>query len=110
VTLLPVVDKNLNLAIAKYNMKIRIRRGVVKRFTIKNHLFLGQLAKRIILGMVRNVDINEVPTSNPFDFRHFSLSKLECSIDGKTMHNKAFTPNFTDGELVRSYMPRAPWE
>jgi hypothetical protein len=52
--------------------------------------------------MVRNVDTNEDAISNPFDFRDFNLSKLEVSIDGKTTHNKAFTPNFTDGEVVRS--------
>jgi hypothetical protein len=112
VDLLPVVANNLTQAIAQYNMKIPIRRAVVKTFTIlarqrskiNDHLFLGQLPKRIILGMVRNADINGDPASNPFDFRHFSLYKLEVSIDGKTTHNKAFTPNFTDGEVARSYM------
>jgi hypothetical protein len=112
VDLLPVVANNLNQAIAQYNMKIPIRRAVVKTFTIPagqrskidDHLFLGQLPKRIILGMVRNSDINGNAASNPFDFKHFNLSKLEVSIDGKTTHNKAFTPNFTDGEVARSYM------
>jgi hypothetical protein len=50
------------------------------------------------------MDINGNADSNPFDFRHFNLSKLEVSIDGKTTHNKAFTPNFTHGEMARSYM------
>ena len=112
VDLLPVVANNLNQVIEQQNMKIPIRRAVVKTFTIPNgqrskiddHLFLGQLPKRIILGMVRNTDINGDPTTNPFDFRHFNLSKLEVSIDGKTTHNKPFTPNFADGEVLRSYM------
>jgi hypothetical protein len=62
VDLLPVVANNLNQAIAQYNIKIPIGRAVVKTFTmpaghrskIDDHLFLGQLPKRIILGMVRN--------------------------------------------------------
>ena len=112
VELLPAVANDLNQAIAQHNMKIPIRRTVVKTFTIPNgqrskiddHLFLGQLPKRIIIGMVRNSDMNGDPASNPFDFRHFNLSKLEVSVDGKAIHNKAYQPNFTTGECLRSYM------
>ncbi|XP_053390169.1 uncharacterized protein F54H12.2-like [Mercenaria mercenaria] len=112
VELLPVVANDLNQAISQHNMKIPIRRVVVKTFTIPDgqrskiddHLFLGQLPKRLIIGMVRNADMNGDPATNPFDFRHFHLSKLEVSIDGKTIRNKAFQPNFENGECMRSYM------
>ncbi|XP_045186016.2 uncharacterized protein F54H12.2-like [Mercenaria mercenaria] len=53
VELLPVVANDLNQAISQHNMKILIRRTVVKTFTITDgqrskiddHLFLGQLPK-----------------------------------------------------------------
>ncbi|XP_045183462.2 uncharacterized protein F54H12.2-like [Mercenaria mercenaria] len=112
VDLLPVVANDLNKNIAQHNMKIPIRRAVVKTFTIPDglrskiddHLFLGQLPKRIIIGMVKNSDMNGDERTNPFDFRHFNLSKLEVSIDGKTIHNKPYTPDFDNGEYLRSYM------
>ncbi|XP_053388199.1 uncharacterized protein F54H12.2-like [Mercenaria mercenaria] len=93
-------------------MKIPIRRAVVKTFTIPDgqrskiddHLFLGQLPKRLIICVMRNADMNGDPGTNPFDFRHFHLSKLEVSIDGKTIQNKAFQPDFENGECMRSYM------
>ncbi|XP_053389426.1 uncharacterized protein F54H12.2-like [Mercenaria mercenaria] len=106
VELLPVVANDLN----QHYMKIPIRRAVVKTFTIPDgqrskiddHLFLGQLSKRLVIGMVRNADTNGAPGTNPFDFRHFHLSKLEVSLDGKNLHNKAFQPDFENGECMRS--------
>jgi hypothetical protein len=54
--------------------------------------------------MVRNADMNGALGTNPFDFKHFNVSKLEVSLDGKTIHNKAFQPDFENGECMRSYM------
>jgi hypothetical protein len=112
VDLLPVVANDLNRTIAQHNMKIPIRRVEVKTFTIsagvrskiEDHLFHGQLPKRIVMGMVRNDFMNGTSESNPFDFQHFNLSKLEVSIDGKSIHNKPFQPNFEQGECLLSYM------
>jgi hypothetical protein len=115
VDLLPVMANDLNQTIAQHGMKMPIRRVEVKTFTIPNgqqskiedHLFQGQLPKRIILGMVKNADMNGSIGTNPFDFRHFNLTKLEVSLDGKTQHNKPFEPKFaTPGqeECLRSYM------
>ena len=89
-----------------------IRRVEVKTFTIsqnnqskiEDHLFQGQLPKRIILGMVKNADMNGSIGTNPFDFQHFGLTKLEVSLDGKTQHNNPFNPNFATGQCLRSYM------
>jgi len=60
VQLLPVVANDLNRQIATHNMKIPIRRVEVRTFTvstglrskIEDHLFQGQLPKRLIIGMV----------------------------------------------------------
>jgi len=81
VQLLPVVANDRNRQIATHNMKIPIRRVEVKTFTfstglrskIEDHLFQGQLPKRLIIGMVANSDINWDPKSNPFNFQHFNL-------------------------------------
>ena len=112
VDLLPVVANELNQTIAQHGMKMPIRRVEVKTFTIptgqrskiEDHLFQGQLPKRIILGMEKNSDMNGNAETNPFDFQHFFLTKLEVSLDGKTQHNMPFHPNFALGQCLRSYM------
>ena len=61
VELLPVVANDLNQVIAQQNMKIPIRKVEVKTFTIGNgiqskvedHLFQGQLPKRVFIAIER---------------------------------------------------------
>lgn len=111
VEVLPVLANDLNKALLNYGMKMPIRRVEVKTFTIstglrskvEDYLFQGQLPKRVIVGLVNNNQMNGTSTSNPFDFQHFNLSKLEVSVDGRTIQNKPFQPNFQTGECLRSY-------
>ena len=76
VELLPVVANDLNQVIAQQNMKIPIRRVEVKTFTIGNgiqskvedHLYQGQLPKRVFIAMVTNAAFNGGYATNPFRF------------------------------------------
>ena len=66
VQLLPAIANDLNQSIARHNAKFPIRRVEVKTFTIgsgmrskiEDHLFQGQLPKRVFLGMVSNEAFN----------------------------------------------------
>ena len=112
VELLPVVANDLNHVIALQNMKIPIRRVEVKTFTISNgiqskvedHLFQGQLPKRVIIAMVTNAAFNGGYATNPFRFHHFNLSKLDVSCNGHSIHNRLFEPNFEQGLYLKSYL------
>lgn len=48
--------------------------------------------------------MNRVSAFNPFDFKHFIQSKLDVSVNGKTIHNNPFQPTFDNNECLRSYM------
>lgn len=115
VQLTHTVANNLYQSIAKNNMRIPIRRVVMKTFTITaglqskidDYTFLGQLPKRLFLGMVKNSDMNGNPQTNPFNFQHFKISKLDISIDGKSIHNKPLEPDFsnaTNKKTLQSYL------
>ena len=112
VELLPVVANDLNQVIAQQNMKIPIRRVEVKTFTIGNgiqskvedHLFQGQLPKRVFIAMVTNAAFNGAYATNPFRFQHFNLSKLDASCNGHSIHNRPFEPNFEQGLYLKSYL------
>ena len=62
VQLLPAISNELNQTIANHNAKFPIRRVEVKTFTIssgtrskiEDHLFTGQLPKRVFIGLVSN--------------------------------------------------------
>ena len=85
VQLLPATANDLNQSIARSPAKFPIRRAEVKTFTIgtglrskiEDHLFQGQLLNRVFIGMVSNEAFNGSFDTNPFNFTHFDLSKLE---------------------------------
>ena len=109
---LPKITNDLNQAIAQKQAKFPIRRVEVKIFTIntglrskiEDHLFQGQLPKRLFIGMVTNEEFNGSYASNPFRFRPFRLSKLDVSCDGHNIYGRPFEPNFRDDQYLRSYM------
>ena len=53
-----------------------------KSFTHDN-LFLGQLPKRTIVGIVDNRAYNGDFSLNPFDFKHCDLNFLSIHLDGQ---------------------------
>lgn len=111
IQLLPAVTNDLNQSIAQHNAKLPVRRVEVKTFTIgtglrskiEDHLFQGQLPKRLFIGMVTNAEFNGSYPTNPFRFRPFNLSKLEVSCDGHNIYGRPFEPNFADNLYMRSY-------
>ena len=112
VQLLPAITNDLNQTIAHKQAKFPIRRVEVKTFTInaglrskiEDHLFQGQLPKRVFIGMVTNEEFNGSYASNPFRFQHFRLSKLDVTCDGHNIYGRPFEPNFNDDQYLRSYM------
>ena len=112
VQLLPAIANDLNQSIARHNAKFPIRRVEVKTFTIgagmrskiEDHLFQGQLPKRVFLGMVSNEAFNGSVDTNPFFSQHFDLKKLEITCDGHNIYGRTFEPNFGQQRYLRSYM------
>ena len=112
VHLLPAISNQLNQTIASHHAKIPIRRVEVKTFTInsglrskvEDHLFQGQLPKRLFIGMVTNEAYNGSFETNPFFFQHFNLSKMLVTSDGHSIYGKAFEPNFRSNQYLKSYL------
>ena len=85
VQFLPTIVNDLNQPIVQHNAKLPIRRVEVKTFTIgsglgsktEDHLFQGQLPKRLFICMISNEVFNGSFDTNPFFFQQFDLSKLE---------------------------------
>ena len=102
------INQRLNTDTAKYPL----RRVEVKTFTIavgtqskiEDHLFQGQMPKRIVLGLVSNAGFNGDPKKNPYNFQHAGLKKLEVSINGDTMMSRPFEPDFANNMYLRSYL------
>lgn len=69
----------------------------------QENVFLGQLPKRLVIGMVENKAFNGDKDKNPYNFQHFDVDYLALHVDGKQIPSKALTPDFTNGLSTRSY-------
>lgn len=68
-----------------------------------DNLFLGQMPKRCIIGMVDSAAFNGSLKLNPFNFKHFNYNYLALYIDSTQIPSKPFTPDFTSGLYTRPY-------
>lgn len=89
-------------AIEQYSAKYPITRVDVKSFTIPagmmgktiDNVYLGQLPKRIIIGLVNNKAFNGSLRHNPYNFHHYNVNFLSMYIDGQQVPSKALQPDF----------------
>ena len=92
--------------------KYPVRRGVVSTFTIpngfmsinKDNVIMGQLPRRIVVGLVSNQAFNGSVAHNPFEFKNYDVNYFALYIDGDQFPNKPLKPNFSEDQFLRSYM------
>ncbi|KAI8477990.1 hypothetical protein Bbelb_442810 [Branchiostoma belcheri] len=112
VNLLPTYQLSIESRLNKETAKYPLRRIQVKPFTISqgNHtvsndnLFLGQVPKRVVIALVDNAAFQGSYGTNPYNFQHFNLNHISLCVDGREVPHKALTPNFEQGQYIRSYM------
>jgi len=100
-------SKILETATAKYP----ITRVELKSFTLPSgirsktldNVFLGQLPKRIIIGMVTNTAFNGDFKKNPFNFQHFNMNFFSLYVDGEQVPAKPLQPDFKQHQYIREY-------
>lgn len=97
----------LSVTTAKYP----ITRVEIKTFTIGadiqsksiDNLFLGQMPKRCIIGLVNSKSFNGELKSNPFNFEHFNFNYLSLYLDSVQIPSKPLTPDFKNNQYTRTY-------
>lgn len=74
---------------------------------ISDHLWLGQLPRRLVLGLVKTVAFNGDYTRNPFNFEHFNVNEISLRYAGRIHPSEAlklrFSANGPSNETVRAY-------
>lgn len=100
-----------NRALGVTTAKYPITRVEIKTFTIAadiqsksiDHLFLGQLPKRCIIGMVDGTAFNGSLATNPFNFKHFNYNYLSLYLDSTQIPSRPLTPDFANNKFTREY-------
>lgn len=98
-------------SLSKTTAKYPITRVEVKNFVLHSgiqaesmdNVILGQLPKRIILGLVSNHAFNGSRTLNPFNFHHHNLNYLALFADSVQIPSKALQPSFKNKKYVEAF-------
>jgi hypothetical protein len=67
-------------------------------------IFLGQIPKRLVIGLVENIAFNGTYTRNPFNFQHFNASQVGVYINGESSPMKAMQLNYNQSQYLKGYM------
>ena len=73
-----------------------------KSFTHDN-LFLGQLPKIIVLGLVDNRAFNGDISLNPYNFQHCNLNYLAVHLDGQQVPWAPLQPSLSGSSYIRAF-------
>lgn len=98
-------------ALEKTTAKYPLNRVTVKTFSIpkgnmsvtQDNLFLTQLPKRLVVGLVNSEGYLGDYKRHPFLFDTFGLTYLSLSVSGKMIPQTPLTPDFKNKHYVRSY-------
>ncbi|XP_066478493.1 uncharacterized protein F54H12.2-like [Tiliqua scincoides] len=74
------------------------------RISNQENLFLGQLLKLVVVGLVDNDSFSGAYDKNPFNFKHYDINFFAIYQSGHQIPAKPFQPRFDEGNCVREYM------
>ena len=97
-------------ALMKMNAKFPITRTECKVITVsekvsnvhEDNIYLGQLPKRVVVGMVSSEAFNGKKDKNPYNFQEFGISHLQMLVDGEPVYGKPFN-NIDVENYLRCY-------
>ena len=67
-------------------------------------VFLGQVPRRLVIGLVENTAYNGNFKRNPFHFQHFNARQVGVYINGEASPMKALELNFEQSQYLKGYM------
>jgi len=110
-TIAPAVRLGHAAALMRGNALYPLSRVNIKTYSIpvnsricnQENLFLGNMPKYIVLGMVNHEAFTGRRTLSPFNFLHNDMEYLALCQDGRQVPAKAFQPQFNRGSSVREF-------
>ena len=111
-----IVTAHQNILDKNYYALYPYIRSDIKRFTVSrgafdftmDDIFQNMIPSRLIIGMISNEALSGSYKKNPFNFRHFYVTKVEVCVDGESVPGRAiqtkFGKNAEDGNYIGAYM------
>ncbi|XP_028646145.1 uncharacterized protein F54H12.2-like [Erpetoichthys calabaricus] len=97
-----LTSSNAKYPVERVNMKVLSMPAGIRVCTQEN-LFLGQLPKYVVIGMVDNDAFLRDYARKPFNFKDNNVEFLALYLDGEQIPTKPFQPNFANDNTTREY-------
>ena len=97
-----MLNENAKFPITRKECKILAIPNGYQSFT-KDNIFLGQLPKRVVIGMVTNVAFSGSVTTNPYNFEHFDVNFIQLYADGEPVSSKPIRPSVEHHRYLDAY-------
>ena len=109
----PSIQLGHTTALEKGNAKYPIRRVMCKMMSVpagnitltQDHVILGTLPNRIVIGCVDNTAFSGSFATNPFNFQHYNVSSVALHVDGEQIPSTPLKPVFqgASANYIRAY-------
>lgn len=73
------------------------------RTVSRDNFFAGKIPKKLVVAMLSNKGLNGHLVTNPFNFQHFSLERIEVTIDGEAVAGTPISCDFPNRLCMRAY-------
>ena len=106
-TVLNAINQRLNTETAISSLRSGSQTFAIPTGTqskISDHLFQGQMPKRIVLGFVENAAFNGDPTKKPVLFPPCQCEETRSGHQWKSIGSRPFEPDFANNSYLRSYL------
>ena len=98
-------------ALQQANARYPIDRVVVKTYSLTagsrvagiDHLFLGKIPEKVVIGFVNDIAFNGSYAHNPFNFHHYDIEFFCLYIDGQQFPAKPYQGRLERGGGAREY-------
>uniref|UniRef100_A0A914NQB8 Galectin n=2 Tax=Meloidogyne TaxID=189290 RepID=A0A914NQB8_MELIC len=100
------IAKKLELKPARYPMRKTSLKSLFiseNRTEFNANLWMDQVPRRVVLGMVKNADFVGSQKTHPFNFQHFNLRDISITAGGVTFPAAPYSLDFPNGKYVRIY-------
>lgn len=96
----------------KYNIIYPITRTTMKTFHLTSgessryfsNIFMGQIPKSIVIGLVLDDAATGDLKKNPFNFQHFDLKEGFIKVNGEMVPSDPLAPDFANNKYTREFM------
>ena len=73
------------------------------RGTVLDNVFLSQVPKRVVIGMVDGDAFAGCYNKNPYNFKHYNVDYMQLFVDGNPVNLRPLKPNIAERDYIHCY-------